>query len=82
MKATVVCYKVTEEHALGELAELSTGDQHENNYVVLPEQSNILYLAIDGETVVYISTDELIRLVRFWEYGRMGSDERAARLRR
>ena len=77
MNAMVTCYKVTEEHALGELAELSTGDQHENDHI-----NSMLYLAIDGETVAYIGTDELIRLVHFWEYGRMGSDEKATRLRR
>ena len=80
MKATIACYKVTDEYPHGILAQLSAGDQREDEgRVILPSNSYMLYLEIDGQRVALVNTDELIRLARFWEYGRMSAEERAKR---
>ena len=59
MKATVECYKVTKRHPSGEVAELSTGSDIEID-------ERLVYLAIDGKHIFYISRDNLTRLAQFW----------------
>ena len=59
MNATVECYEVTEKHPFGELAELSTGRDDRID-------ERMLYLAIDGQRIAYISTNALTRLAQFW----------------